>query len=298
MKLNFSPNSSCNSFTVTMLENIQNIGAEIIDINVSYFLDQEKQFPLLQNNILKLKHLGNFSCNSCHKITKKLFEGFCFPCFKYKACADRCIMSPHLCHYQAGTCREPKWGDSYCYQPHYLYLSYTDKFKIGLTRENQIPTRWVDQGATAAAILAKVTSRHQAGLLEQKLKEIIPDKSHWLNMIKNGNNKPTIAEFKETQQKILAWMASENICNKQQFIAPTPTHLSIENKIILFKNPVIVYLSYPFPNNINKFKSINLEKTPEFQDEILGIKGQYIIFKELVFNMRRHEGFIVDLEIF
>lgn len=295
--MTYELNEPNTAFSAPMLENSQSIGQDAIDLSVKYFIDQEKQIEIQQKRIIKIKHLGLFSCHSCAKITKKLFEGFCFPCFKYKACADRCIMSPHLCHYINGTCREPTWGEQFCYQPHYVYLSFTDKFKVGITRETQIPTRWIDQGATSAILLAKVTSRNQAGILEHKLKEVIHDKSHWLNMLKNGNNRPTLSEIKNIHTKIYTWIKEENILSDEKFKAKVPGHINIKTNITLFESPVAVNLVYPFPLETNKYKSINLEKINEFEEEILGIKGQYLIFNSLVFNMRKHEGFITDLEI-
>ena len=40
-------------------------------------------------------------------------------------------------------------------QPHTVYLAYTGDVKVGVTRNTQIPTRWIDQGATFALPIAK-----------------------------------------------------------------------------------------------------------------------------------------------
>ncbi|MBX9703028.1 MAG: DUF2797 domain-containing protein, partial [Silvanigrellaceae bacterium] len=129
--------------------------------SVNYKLFQDLELSVGQT--LRLRHHGDFQCSCCARKVKKLFSSYCFPCLRTKAEADNCVMSPHLCHYQKGTCREPAWGDDFCYQAHYVYLSFTDKFKVGITRKTQIPYRWIDQGASAAMLLAEVTSRHQAG---------------------------------------------------------------------------------------------------------------------------------------
>ncbi|WP_158997235.1 DUF2797 domain-containing protein [Pigmentibacter ruber] len=297
VKMNYEIISRNTTFSLALLENNEHNSKETVDISISYFLDKEKDLPINKQNTIKLSHLGNYKCNSCTKVVKKLFDGFCFPCFKYKACADKCIMSPHLCHYMNGTCREPAWGDAYCYQPHYVYLSFTDKFKVGITRETQVPTRWIDQGATSAALLAKVSSRNQAGILEHKLKEIIHDKSHWLNMLKSGNERPTTSLFHETYYKISDWIKSNSLLESNDFKAKLPSHLNLKNEILLFEKPTILNIEYPFPDQVNKYQSINLEKNSIFEDEILGIKGQYLIFKNHVFNVRKHEGFFVDFDI-
>ena len=41
-------------------------------------------------------------------------------------------------------------------QPHLLYLSLSSHLKVGVTRENQIPTRWIDQGAHEAVSILSV----------------------------------------------------------------------------------------------------------------------------------------------
>lgn len=61
-------------------------------------------------------------------------------------------------------------------QPHIVYLAYTGDVKVGVTRESQIPTRWIDQGATFALPIAKTNNRYEAGMIEVELKTIFPTK--------------------------------------------------------------------------------------------------------------------------
>ena len=52
-------------------------------------------------------------------------------------------------------------------------------------------------------------------------------------------------------------------------------------------------LEYP-----KKVTSLNLDKTPNFEGKLTGIKGQYLIFEDgTVFNVRTFEGFVVDILI-
>jgi hypothetical protein len=67
-----------------------------------------------------------------------------------------CILKPEQCHYEAGTCREPEWGLAQCFKPHYVYLANSSGIKVGITRESQIPIRWIDQGAVQALPIMKV----------------------------------------------------------------------------------------------------------------------------------------------
>ena len=180
------------------------------------------QLDLLPGRQIQIDHTGEFACCSCLTRTKKLFDGYCFRCLKSKASADQCIMSPHLCHYMAGTCREPQWGLNHCYQPHVLYISYTDKFKVGITRQSQIPTRWFDQGATAACAIALTSSRHQVGIIEHALKEVISDRSHWSNMLKCGNRGPSTQEFQECVKMVFAFVTEKILPAENSYICALP----------------------------------------------------------------------------
>ena len=288
-------NTDMSPFSTNTLENNVTLQKDKITIKIEYKFDDNSLLTI--GSHLKVKHLGTFQCVSCQKAIKKLFEGYCFPCFKKKASADRCIMNPNLCHYMEGTCREPDWGDEFCYQPHYVYLSYTDKYKVGITRHSQLPTRWIDQGATSAALIAKVTSRNQAGIIENTLKEILHDKSHWLNMLKNGNQRPPQVEFFDKVLFTTQWLKNHETFQNNEILVNTPKHLNLKNEIIIFDFPVLMNLHYNIPNEPLKYKSINLDKNPEINGTITGIKGQYIFLGENVFNMRRHEGYLVDIEL-
>jgi len=43
-----------------------------------------------------------------------------------------------------------------------------------------------------------------------------------------------------------------------------------------------------------KITSHNLDKIPEFEDRLTGIKGQYLIFETRVINMRKYSGYHID----
>ena len=45
-----------------------------------------------------------------------------------------------------------------------------------------------------------------------------------------------------------------------------------------------------------KPKSLNIIKENKYQGELIGIKGQYLIFSDdTVFNIRSNEGVVIDL---
>ena len=136
----------------------------------------EYQLPVGENslalNALIGKHVnitfdGAINCSHCGRKTKKSYsQGFCYPCMQKLAQCDMCIMKPETCHLDKGTCREPQWGEENCMIPHYVYLANTSGLKVGITRHTQIPTRWIDQGATQALPIFKVNTRLQSGLVE------------------------------------------------------------------------------------------------------------------------------------
>lgn len=91
---------------------------------------------------ITLQYLGQIHCVHCGRRTNKSFsQGYCYPCFQKLAACDSCIVSPEKCHYAAGTCREPAWGEQHCLQPHVVYLANSSGLKVGITRGTQVPTR-------------------------------------------------------------------------------------------------------------------------------------------------------------
>ena len=55
-------------------------------------------------------------------------------------------------------------------------------------------------------------------------------------------------------------------------------------------------LDYPVVNYPHKVQSISLQKTPSWSGVLQGIKGQYLIFDHSgVFNVRAHEGYVVEI---
>ena len=70
-------------------------------------------------------------------------------------------------------------------QQHIVYLAYTGDVKVGVTRESQVPTRWIDQGATFALPIAKTENRYEAGMIEVELKKHIADKTNWRKMLQD-----------------------------------------------------------------------------------------------------------------
>lgn len=241
----------------------------------------EDTLPLnnLLGQALHFKFTGNIFCSNCGKKTKKSYQqGHCYICATTLARCDICIVRPEKCHFHLNTCREPEWGQTHCMIPHIIYLSNTSHLKVGITRETQIPTRWIDQGATQALPIARVTSRYQAGQLEVGLSQYVRDKTDWRAMLK-GENEPIDMDMKYNEIR-------ENYL-KEATIDSSAQWLTEAVKI--FNYPV---LQYP-----KKIQSINVEKENEFSSVLKGIKGQYLLLEKGVLNIRNLTGYELCLKI-
>ncbi len=252
------------------------------DSNVKYFLplgEQELAMNPYIGQYLKLEFLGEINCSYCDKKTKKSFsQGYCFPCMKKLARCDMCIMKPETCHFHLGTCREPQWGEANCFVPHYVYLANTSGLKVGITRHSQIPTRWLDQGATQATIMFKVNTRQQSGLVEMAFKDLIADKTNWRTMLKeNQPDRDLLSEAHQLKEKLTA--SIDSIIQS----APTGDIEKQENTITSIRYPV---LEFPI-----KIKSHNFDKNNIVEGTLMGIKGQYLIFDTGVINIRKFTSY-------
>lgn len=239
--------------------------------------------PLLGNQI-RLIHSGKIACVHCQRATKKTFnQGYCYRCFTQLAQCDLCIMKPELCHYEQGTCREPRWGEEFCWQPHIVYLANTSGLKVGITRATQTPTRWIDQGAVQALPIMKVKSRYLSGLLEVQIARYVSDKTSWQKMLKST---PEAVDLVANKHELLARCKTQIIELEQRFgsnsieVLPDERSLNIEFPVAI----------YPL-----KVKSFNFDKTPEVCGTLQGIKGQYLLFDSGVINIRKFAGYEVDL---
>jgi len=238
--------------------------------------------PLIGKRIT-LHHTGVINCIHCGRKTKKSFsQGYCYPCMMKLAECDTCIVRPETCHYDAGTCRDPEWADNHCMRPHFLYLANSSGIKVGITRETQIPTRWIDQGAVQALQIAKVQTRLQVGLMEVALKEHVNDKTNWRKMLKNEV---------EEQDLIAARDNLFKLCDKQ--IADLQKRFG-EDAIVLLHDEKVVNLHFPVNSYPEKIKSHNMDKTPEVSGVLNGIKGQYLLLDSGVINIRKYGGYEVE----
>lgn len=245
--------------------------------------DQTVDLNALIGKSITLTYSGNIFCSNCGKKTKKSYsQGHCFVCMRKLASCDMCIMKPETCHFDQGTCREPEWGEENCMIPHYVYLANTTAIKVGITRHTQIPTRWIDQGATQALPIFKVATRHQSGLLEVALAEFIADKTNWRNMLK-GNGE--VIDLKSQGAALIEQIRPKLTELSELFGATAITELDEE----------VVELDFPISEFPSKISSFNFDKNPEVTGVLKGIKGQYLIFDTGVINIRKFTSYEVTV---
>lgn len=235
---------------------------------------------------LKITFPGAIHCIACGKKTKKSFsQGHCFRCMKVLPQCDQCIMSPERCHYFAGTCRDAEWGERNCMTDHIVYLANTTAAKVGITRASQIPTRWIDQGAEQALPIMRVATRQQAGFVEDALREHIADKTNWRNMLKN---KAEPLDLEALRDQLFEKCVSELAELEDRFGADSLERLS---------NSTVVTLDFPVAEYPKKITSFNLDKTPEAEGVLQGVKGQYLIFDTGVINLRKYTGYNLNIQV-
>jgi hypothetical protein len=234
---------------------------------------------------ITLDYQGQIACRHCSRAIKKSYsQGFCYPCMQKLAQCDMCIMKPETCHHAQGTCREPEWGVKNCMVNHYVYLANTSGIKVGITRHTQIPTRWIDQGATQALPLFRVSTRLQSGLVEIALAKFIADKTNWRAMLKGSGVE---VDLKAKAQELLPEISAQLEEIKLRFGA---------DAVELLDEPV-VNLNFPVEQYLEKISSFNFDKTPQVSGRLKGIKGQYLIFDKGVINIRKFGSYQVALTI-
>jgi hypothetical protein len=246
---------------------------------VQYFLPVgETELPMneLIGKPISLNFTGQINCISCGKKTKTSFgQGFCYNCLQTSPEASETIMRPELSKSHLGIARDMEWARQHDLIEHFVYLAVSGELKVGVTRHHQVPTRWIDQGASDAIILASTPNRHIAGVIEVYLKNFFSDKTNWRSMLQNT----TIQEYNLPDEKINAYQL-----------------LPEELKQYLHEDNRIWKMIYPVQDYPEKIASVSFDKDPEISGVLSGIKGQYLIFDDgRVLNIRKHNGYWLEV---
>ena len=271
--------------------------------NVSYFLpssgkdvslnEKEAEENISLNTLIgseiTLKHTGEIFCIGCGSETEKTYnQGYCKTCHETLARCDSCSIKPEKCHYHENTCREPSWGEANCLTPHIVYLSYTSGYKVGITRQQNIPHRWIDQGAGLAIPMFRVDERLLSGLVEEVFKEFVADKTNWRTMLMSDEI-PTHEEMQAKANELCELAKSQVEMIQLKFGKNTIERLNHEKP---------QELHYPLPTK-RPFEKVgmphNLDKKPELSGVFHGIKGQYLYVGSTVINLRKYAGYMVEI---
>lgn len=251
---------------------------EITD-KVQYYLIFEDDFINMNQLLGKTLSINflRFQCLNCG-LQKKIFrQGYCYDCFNSIPQAGDWVISPELskAHLDEED-RDLEFEKRAQLQPHVVYLANSSDVKVGVTRRSQIPTRWIDQGAHEAIEIVEVPNRYLAGITEVALKSHVSDKTNWRKMLTNDVLDLNLAEIRENLKQYIPEEARE--------------YYLANNKEMEIEFPVL-----EFPK---KIKTLNLGKTPFYEGLLKGIKGQYLLFEDgTVFNVRGHEGFVIELQV-
>lgn len=247
---------------------------------IQYYLVFENSFLSLNQLLGKSMEINfvGYQCLNCSKKKKIFRQGFCYDCFMSSATAGDWIMRPELstAHLDIED-RDLEYEKRVQLQPHIVYLALSSEVKVGVTRGTQVPTRWIDQGASHAIAIVEVPNRYLAGITEVALKNHFVDKTNWQKMLKNE-----IAQIDLILEKIRV----RDLLPNEVYEFYYPEKIQIHE---------LVYPVLQYPSKVN---SLNLDKTPNYTGKLMGIKGQYLIFEdETVFNVRNFEGYVVKISL-
>lgn len=226
---------------------------------------------------VQIRFDGDIHCVVTGQKIKKTFgDGMSYQAFMKSPLATESIIRPELSRIHEGIAlRDKEWEEAHHNQPHIVYLSRTSGVKVGVTRVTNIPSRWIDQGATEAIVFAETPYRQLAGLIEVAMKDYMSDKTNWRNMLKN-----------------LVTDDSDLLDRKEDLLDVLPE----EYGDFISDNDEITHIAYPVLRYPDKVTSMKLDKEPVIEGRLNGIKGQYLLFDGgRVINMRSHSGYRIKL---
>jgi hypothetical protein len=222
---------------------------------------------------LVLRHGGLHRCRHCGTEGRRSFgNGYCYSCFTTLARCDLCVVSPDRCHYHQGTCREPAWGESFCMQPHLVYLANSSGIKVGLTRQGREIGRWLDQGAIQGLRILNAASRRAAGLAEVEIARRLPDRTDWRRMLR-----PDVPEL--------------DLAARVESLAD----LELPQGVVWAVADEVERLHYPLPDDLPALPPLRLDPATPVSGNLLGMKGQYLALSSGALHVGRCLGQQISL---
>ncbi|MBT3677866.1 MAG: DUF2797 domain-containing protein [Flavobacteriales bacterium] len=242
-----------------------NLGKDLVHLNA------------LIGKTIKVKSTGFSTCKACKRQRDEpLFRmGFCKPCFFESPMAGDFILHPEKSMAHTGKVdRDLKIESDIQLQPHTVYMADSGQVKVGVTAGNKPWNRWMDQGASAGKILAITDNRYEAGMIEVALKAHYSDKTHWRKMLQGNRSEQSLHEVTEGAKK--------HVPDELIHFIQADGHES--------------QIKYDMPEQLPKLNWIKLNGTVTLEDELIGLRGQYLVFKSgLAWNVRGQEGLEVEM---
>ena len=262
--------------SVGNIRKMESILSEVVQYKLSLG-DQKIDMNQLIGQELVMEFQGIINCIRCGRVTKKSFaQGFCYPCFTTAPETEECVLRPELCTAHEGVSRDMEYSERHCLIEHVVYISYTSGVKVGVSRNTQVPIRWIDQGAIRVIELARTPNRYTAGLLEVAMKAHVNDKTNWRKMLSGSDHGGV-----------------ELVQEKSRLSQLVPDHL----KSYVTKDEQVLELEYPVSRYPEKVRSLNFDKDPVIKGVLCGIKGQYLLFEDNhVINIRKFGGYLITLK--
>ena len=235
-------------------------------INVNQLLNKEITIEFVKYECL--------NCGQDKPIYRQGYDKQCF--FSIPQAADWIIRPELSTAHLDQEDRDLEYEKKVQLQPHIVYLANSSNVKVGVTRKQQIPTRWIDQGAHEALEILEVPNRYLAGIAEVALKDFVADKTNWRKMLKN--------EIED--ENLTSWRSQ------------LKQHIPAEAAKYFIETNTETQINFPVHKYPEKPKSLNIKKTLKYTGRLVGIKGQYLIFEDdTVFNIRANEGIVINLTI-
>lgn len=233
---------------------------------------------------LEIRFLGRISCCYCGADSPRSYGGgYCYRCFRALARCDVCVVSPDRCHYAAGTCREPEWGEAFCMRPHVVYLANSSGAKVGITGAGNELRRWLDQGARQGLIVLAAATRHKAGLVEAQLAQLVADRTDWRLLLSRDVEAIDLPMLRDALRRDLA----------ARLLAKG---VELPDGVI-WQNHQPHEFRYPVQRYGHRLAALRLDERDVIRGNLLGIKGQYLLFDHGVFNVRQHTSYHVRLTL-
>ena len=254
------------------------VGYNLVGADIIHPLDSLRINEWVGQHV-KIEFLKEIHCRRTGQKIKKAFgEGLSYSAWLEDPGSVESVLRPELSRIHEGVAlRDFDWEQKHHNQPHFVYLSQTGGFKVGVTRTTNAPYRWHDQGAVGALVIANVPYRQLAGEIEVALKSIIADKTNYRKML-------TDVAF--DSESLMDWQES---CYDE---------LGSDYESFFDDEAEPTRFDYPVKEYPVKIQSRTLDKQFKIEGVLVGIKGQYLLFESgEVVNVRRHSGYRVSIRI-